>query len=38
MLLQGALAKRDCEFEGLLARHNGAVEVSRYPEYIDYLG
>src|SRR5262249_24139973 len=37
-LLQGASAERGCKLEGLLARRNGAVEVSRYPEYNGHLG
>jgi hypothetical protein len=36
--LQGALAERGREHEGLLARHHGAVVVSRYPEYTGYRG
>jgi hypothetical protein len=36
--LQGTLAKRGREFEGLLARRNGAIVVSRLPEYNSHLG
>jgi hypothetical protein len=36
--LQGALAKRGCEFEGLLARRDGAVGVSRDPVCLASLG
>ncbi len=36
--LQGALAERGRELEGLLARRYGAVEVSRDPVCLAYLG
>ena len=36
--LQGRSAKRDREFEGLLARRDGAVKVSRVPEVIGDTG
>ena len=36
--LQGAVAERRREVEGLLAHRNGAVEVSRQPEDIGPLG
>jgi len=36
--LQGAVAERDRELEGLLARRYGAVVVSRYPECISHPG
>jgi hypothetical protein len=38
LLLQGALAERGREIEGLLACCNGAVRVSREPEYISHRG
>ena len=36
--LQGAVAERGREREGLLARRHGAVEVSRQPEYMGHPG
>ena len=36
--LQGAIAERDREIEGLPARRHSAVEVSRYPEYQGHTG
>ena len=36
--LQGAVAERGRELEGLLARRHGAVVVSRHPEYLGHLG
>ena len=36
--LQGAVAERGRELEGLLARRHGAVGVSRYPEYMGHPG
>jgi hypothetical protein len=35
--LQGALAAPGREFEGLLARCHGTVDVSREPEYMGHL-
>ena len=36
--LQGTLAERGREFEGLLARRHGTVGVSRLPEYKGHTG
>ena len=36
MRLQGAVAERGREFEGLLARRHGAVGVTRHPAYLGY--
>ena len=36
--LQGAVAERGRQFEGLPARRHGALEVSRYPEYLGHPG
>jgi len=36
--LQAALAERGRELAGLPARHNGALEVSRQPEYMAHPG
>ena len=36
--LQGAVAERGRELEGLLARRHGAVVVSRHPEYTGHPG
>ena len=36
--LQGAVAERGREREGLLAHRHGAIVVSRYPEYIGHPG
>jgi hypothetical protein len=36
--LQGAVAERGREREGLLARRHGAVGVSRLPKYMGHPG
>jgi hypothetical protein len=36
--LQGTIAERSREFEGLSARRHGAVVISRDPEYIGHPG
>jgi hypothetical protein len=38
LLLQGAVAERGREREGLPACCHGAVEVSRHPEHPGHLG